>query len=168
MKKQHYFLLILAIATSQLRAQTKLDSVSVVITDSRAVKSTVIYLDGQRISQQTLDFIKPDDIQSFDVEKGGEQEKIYVKLKKDLNYKFLSMAEIASKHIRRKLEHPLFFVNEKLVTDSLFLLGEHLVRNIKVHTSETLPYYEDQKFDLVKIVTTVPTPIYIRGGIAAN
>lgn len=168
MKKQHYFFLILAIATSQLKAQTKSDSVSVVFTDKQKIKPLIVYLDRLEIARETLDFVKPDEIQSFNVVKSQLSDTIYVELKKDLNYKFLSMSEIASKHLRQELEHPLFFVNDKLVTDAKFLLAENLVRSIQVSLSEALPYYDGQKFDLVKIFTTVPASIFIRGGGLAS
>ena len=128
----------------------------------------VIDLDGKSISRETLDFIKPDDIQSFNVVKDSASDTVYVKLKKGLNYQFLSMMEINDKFIKKELQNPLFFVNDKLVTADSFLLADHLIQGIQVSLAESLAYQKGQKFDVVRIRTTVAAQLFFRGTVGSK
>lgn len=165
MKKRYVFVMFLAIIASQVSAQFKSDTVSVVFKTAQhpLSKSHVIDLDGRVVAQEVLDYINPDDLQSFKVGKDSASNHVHVKLKKGLNYNFLSMQEISNKYIKKPLQNPLFFVDGKLVTDADFLLAEHNIRNISVSASEVLPYQSGQKFDVIKILTKSPAQYFVRG-----
>lgn len=165
MKKRYLFVMFLAIIANQASAQFKSDTVSVVFKTAQhsLSKSHVIDLDGRVIAQEVLDYINPDDLQSFKIGKDSTSNHVYVKLKKGLNYNFLSMQEISNKYIKKPLQNPLFFVDGTLVTNADFLLAEHNIRNISVSASEVLPYQSGQKFDVIKILTKSPAQYFVRG-----
>jgi hypothetical protein len=161
MKRSYLLVVFLTITVSQLKAQ----GVPVVFTSGKSPlsKFSGIDLDGKPISLETLDFINPDDIQSFEAGKDTASAMLYVKLKKGLNYKFLSMMEVSDKYIKKKLHNPLFLINGKLVTEDNFLLPEHLLHSVTVSVAETLAYHKEQNFDIIIIRTTAPGLESIRG-----
>jgi hypothetical protein len=148
MKKECLFIMLLVILAGKAGAQNK--SLS---------KAHAIKLNGKVIAQEALDYINVDNIQAFKIEK----DTACITLKKELNYNFLSMLEISGKYVKGKAENPLFFVNGKLVTDTNFLLAEQNLKDVSVASSETLPYQNGRKFDIINIRTHAQAQYFVRG-----
>ena len=162
---------ILLASASLTSAQDKTDSIKVIYErqNSSQQASPEYYIDSVLTKGAVIEMFKPIDIDKINVVSGGKG-KIYITLKKDVPYKFVTLQSLSNRFLKKKENKGLLYtVDGKLFTNAESIINEHDILSVSIADDQIIPSLSDGKVTIFKVLTRSNLNIenanktYIRG-----
>ncbi|MES2454179.1 MAG: hypothetical protein V4594_01500 [Bacteroidota bacterium] len=168
---------ILLAATSVVSAQDKTDSIKVIYESQNTghqTESPEYYVDSVLLKGVFIEAFKPTDIEKINVENKGKG-KIYITLKKDVPYNFVSLQSLSNRYLKNKETNALLYtVDGKLVTAAESLINEKDILSVSIASDQAISSLPGGKVTILKVLTKSKLNIdnanrtYIRGNTSGS
>lgn len=168
---------IMMAVTSLASAQDKSDSIKVYYEATEIHKhaeNIEYYIDSALVKNINLEMFKPNDIAKINVVK-GDINKIYVTLKSDVRYSFVSLQFLGNKYFKGKENNGfLYTVDGKLIMNPETLINEKDILSVSVAADQIISSLPSGKVTVFKVLTKSKlnidkaNTIYIRGNMSGS
>jgi len=147
---------IVMASTTLTSAQEKIDSIKVYYEKTNPhyhANDVEYYIDSVVVKNFNIEMLKPNDIAKINVVKGNKS-KIYITVKNNVPYKFVSLQSLGDKYLKGKqTTGVLYTVNGKLILDTETMINEKDILRIIIASNQSISGLDSGSVSVVKVIT---------------